>query len=113
MKKREVIILLGVFVIMVLTYIFIPIINKYSENKLKNQEIKGVVKDKYNDKWNHNVPKILLSNGRTLVIDRWGDQNNDIWYYIEKGDSIYKKEGSLNLEVIKPSMKGIIFKYSE
>lgn len=113
MKKREVVILICVFGLILLTYTFIPIINKHSENKLKNQEINGVIQDKYNDKWNHNVPKILFTNGQSLVIDRWGDKSNDIWYYLEKGDSIYKKEGSLNLKVIKPSGKSIVFKYTE
>ncbi len=103
-------------------YIFIAVIIlmfqscnyfKGRENRFKQEELSGIVIGKYFDKWNHKAPMLKLKNGQNIGINSWNNKSEDIWYYIEIGDSIYKGVGKLDLDVIKPSGYKKTFRYLE
>lgn len=61
---------------------------------------KGKVITKYNDKNDHNIPKIeiLLYNGKTFVYDLAND-NSGLYEYVIQGDSIEKESNSSKVRV--------------
>lgn len=75
-------------------------------NDFKNEEISGVIIEKYRDKWNHNHPMVKINNGSDIAIGDWETRGSDyLWPYIEIGDSIIKRSGDFNLYIVKPSGK--------
>ncbi len=104
-------------IIYLITFVLLLSCNSYYTEKLKQRNIKGIVTDKYIDKFSHEAKTITINGNQSLDLLEWtkGSSNNldtgNIWDYIEVGDSVYKAEGSLKMKVIKPSGKYQIFDY--
>ena len=69
------------------------------------ENVTGIVDSVFNDEQNHNIRTALLTNKKTFQIFK----NRE--FEIEKGDSLYKKEGTFYLEIYKKSGKKLVLDY--
>lgn len=85
-------------------------------------EYKSIVIDKFNDKKDHNFPKIKLKNHNNDTIiyplsyaeENEYDRNGHLglWYKVEIGDSIFKPKNSLDIILKKGFYDSTFFKYN-
>jgi hypothetical protein len=86
---------------------------KGRENRFKQDEISGIVAKKYINEMHHFHKCIILNSGEDIGLGSWSNSSEDIWQYIEVGDSIFKGVGELDIAIIKPSGHKKTFRYLE
>jgi len=98
MNKQRIIIFVVVTLI-VSYFIFITeddFCNDKMSHYVRPMILKGIVTDKYIDTTNHSLPRIILNTNvsNREIITAYDLKNFDsLYYYIEVGDSIFKKAG--------------------
>ena len=75
-----------------------------------NQDLSGIVTNKYSLKWDHNTASISTNKIPEIAIDRWC-HNNNLLENIQIGDSIYKPSGTLDFWLIKPNGDKFLYKH--
>ncbi|MCU0440553.1 MAG: hypothetical protein MUC49_21880 [Raineya sp.] len=92
------------------------------KTKIYPLEYRALVIDKFNDKKDHNFPKIKLKNynNDTIIHPLSYTEENDfewngnlgLWYKVEIGDSIFKSKNSLDIILKKGFYDSTFFKYN-
>ncbi|MER2999679.1 hypothetical protein [Pontibacter populi] len=116
LKLYVIVCILSLVFITLFRYIFPDIVKSSlcaKEQELKDLHLEGVVKLKYVDKPNHAAEVLLLQhlNGLEYKLYLDGDSSS-LYNYAAVGDSIYKKLGSIEVEVNRNgSVKSFIVAY--
>lgn len=72
----------------------------YCEKQLKPMEIEAKILKKYIDKKNHATKMIVLSNQGSIIEIGYEDRyTENFWEFIQPGDSMVKKSGSLDVKI--------------
>lgn len=67
----------------------------------------GKIDSIYRDKANHDVEKVVISDGYAYEVDRLWEQ------YLSLGDSLSKDKGNLKIKVYRKNRKELILDYKE
>jgi len=78
----------------------------------KQTNIRGVVVEKYEDKWNHGSPMLKLKTGSEIGVGSWSKGSN-FWEQVEVGDSISKPPGTTDLTLFKKNGDYFLYKFNE
>jgi hypothetical protein len=101
-----------IFFILILSIVMFSC-SEYNSNVTKNQEVYGVVQNKFINKLQQYEMSIKLTNGKKLGLFDWSNTDTTLYSCIEKGDSIVKRKGEYSLFVYKPNGKVKEFKYMD
>ena len=75
-------------------------------SNIKSQKYRGKVVEKFIDEDQHNYKKVILrKDSETQVI--FLDQEEGLFEYLRKGDSITKKENDLNVKIVRGKIDSI------
>lgn len=69
---------------------------------MRRKDFKGIVLSKYNDQNEHLHPVLELSNNYLRIIIQMDKSN--FYSFVELGDSLIKKKGSLNIRLIRKDL---------
>ena len=88
--------------------VFFKVMNSSTTNNIKNDSYRGVIKEIYNDKNNHDVYifSFQSQNENSKEIAEWFPYS---WKYATVGDSIIKEKGDLYITIKKKSGHSKIF----
>lgn len=90
---------------MVLVVVFVGCGN-YCEKQLKPMAINAKIERKYIDSKNHALKMIVLSEEGSIYEIGYEDRyTKDFWEFIQSGDSMIKRSGSLDVEIKRGQKK--------
>ena len=81
----------------------------YCNDYLKPKQIQGKISLKYIDKRNHYLKKLVIEERgkiNTLILE---ERNNELWDYLEEGDSIIKNANYLDIIIKKKNNSVSVF----
>ena len=90
------------FKLLLLIFLVIVLVGcgNYCEKQLKPMDIKAKIEKKYIDSKNHATKMIVLSEqGSTYEIGYEDRYTKDFWEFIQPGDSMIKRSGSLDVKI--------------